>query len=138
MKWILKALGKHWWAVGFLSLFTALLALSGMFPKIYNTDDSVRAIAQGLICVTALVMPIHAYTNAMYFTLRSGGQTFVTFLFDSGFSWAVSVPIAWALSRYTAMPILPMYLVVSLADILKLFIGGWMLKKGIWIRRIVA
>ena len=121
-----------------LGFAAALLALSGMFPKIYNTDDSVRAIAQGLICVTALVMPIHAYTNAMYFTLRSGGQTFITFLFDSGFSWAVSVPIAWALSRYTAMPILPMYLVVSLADILKLFIGGWMLKKGIWIRRIVA
>ena len=36
-----------------------------------------------------------------------------------------------------SMPILPLYLVVSLADIVKLFIGGWMLKKGMWIRRIV-
>ena len=121
-----------------LGFAAALLALSGVFPKIYNTDESVRTIARGLIIVTALTMPIHAYTNAMYFTLRSGGQTFVTFLFDSGFSWAVSVPIAWALSRYTAMPIIPLYTVVSFADIIKVFIGGWMLKKGIWIRRIVA
>jgi len=42
-------------------------------------------------------------TNALYFTLRAGGKTMVTFLFDSAFVWLINIPVAYVLSRYTAM-----------------------------------
>ena len=113
------------------------LALSGVFPRLYNTTDSVRSIATGLICVTAVMMPVNSYNNAMYFTLRSGGQTFITFIFDSGFSWCVCVPVAFVLSRFTALPILPLYAICVGVDVFKIFIGKYLLDKGIWIRRIV-
>ena len=113
------------------------VALSGVFAGLYNTTDSVRAIAVGLICLSAVMMPVNSYNNAMYFTLRSGGQTFVTFIFDSGFSWCVCVPVAYILSRFTALPILPLYALCVGVDLLKIPIGAYLLNKGVWIRRIV-
>ena len=113
------------------------VALSGVFANLYNTTESVRRIAVGLICLSAVMMPVNSYNNAMYFTLRSGGQTFVTFIFDSGFSWCVCVPVAYILSRFTALPILPLYALCVSVDILKIPIGAYLLNKGVWIRRIV-
>ena len=113
------------------------IALSGAFTRLYNTTDGVRSIAVGLICLAAVMMPVNSYNNAMYFTLRSGGQTFVTFIFDSGFSWCVCVPVAYLLSRFTAMPILPLYGICVGVDVFKVFIGKYLLDKGVWIRRIV-
>lgn len=115
-------------------LFGGLMALgSGVFPNIYNTTDTVRALAQDLILISALVMPFQSFANATYFTLRSGGKTFITFLFDSGFMWICSIPLAFCLSRFTALPILPLFAICQLPDVLKCVVGSWMLKKGSWI-----
>ena len=113
------------------------MLLSGGFASLYKTSDAVRAIAVGLICLTAVMMPVNSYNNAMYFTLRSGGQTFITFIFDSGFSWGVCVPVAFVLSRFTSLPILPLYGICVGLDIFKVFIGKYLLDRGVWIRRIV-
>jgi Na+-driven multidrug efflux pump len=113
------------------------IGMAGFFTKLYNTTEAVRSIAVGLICLTAIMMPVNSYNNAMYFTLRSGGQTFVTFIFDSGFSWCVCVPVAFILSRFTALPILPLYGICVGVDVFKVFIGKYLLDKGVWIRRIV-
>lgn len=117
---------------------TVMAALSGVFPQIYNTDDDVRRMATALICISAVIMPFNAYTNAAYFTLRSGGRTAVTFLFDSCFVWTVCVPTAYLLSRFTALPILPLYAVCQGLEIAKCVLGGVMLRRGSWIRNIVA
>lgn len=115
-----------------------MIALSGVFPRVYNTTDEVRSIATGLICASALLMPVNAYNNAMYFTLRSGGQTGITFLFDSGFTWVICVPAAFVLSRFTDLTILPLYTICISLDLLKVAAGAYLLKKGSWIRRIVT
>ena len=115
-------------------LFGGFMALgSGVFPNIYNTTDTVRALAQDLILISALVMPFQSFANATYFTLRSGGKTFITFLFDSGFMWICSIPLAFCLSRFTALPILPLFAICQMPDVLKCVLGSWMLKKGNWI-----
>ena len=113
------------------------IVFSGLFPKLYNTTDSVRAVATGLICISALMMPVNSYNTAMYFTLRSGGQTFITFIFDSGFTWCICVPVAFCLSRFTRLSILPLYAICVGVEGFKVFVGAYMLKKGLWIRRIV-
>ena len=113
-----------------------LYAVSGLFPKIYNTTDSIRQIATWLICVSAVMMPLHSYLNATYFTLRSGGKTMVTFVFDSGFMWVCMIPVAFVLSRFTDLPILPLYAICNSLDFLKCFIGARMLKSGSWIQNL--
>ena len=115
-----------------------MAAVSGIFPLIYKTDEAVRSLATSLICINAVIMPFNAYANAAYFTLRSGGKTLSTLLFDSCFVWVVSVPLAFSLSRFTGAPILPLYAVCQGAEILKCVIGFVMLKRGTWIRNIVV
>ena len=121
-----------------LCVISALLMVlvSGIFPKIYNTTEEIRALATGLICVMAAFMPVHAFNNASYFIIRSGGKTFITFLFDSCFCWAASIPAAMFLSRCTAMPILPLYACVAAVELVKVVIGVSLVNKGIWIRDI--
>lgn len=113
-----------------------LITVSGVFPKIYNTTDSVRHIATWLICICAVTMPVHSYLNATYFTLRSGGKTLVTFIFDSGYVWVCMIPVAYVLSRFTDLPILPLYAICQSLDLIKCAIGAHMLKKGSWIQNL--
>jgi Na+-driven multidrug efflux pump len=62
----------------------------------------------------------------------------VTFLFDSVFVWVCSIPVAFCLSRFTAMPIVPIYLTVQLLEIIKCGIGFVLVKKGVWIQNLVT
>ena len=115
-----------------------LIALSGVFPGFYDTTGEVRELASGFIIITALFFPVQGILNALYFTLRSGGKTLVTFAFDSVFTWAVSLPLAAILCLLTDMPILPAYAIVQAADIIKIVIGAVMIRKGIWINNLAA
>ena len=114
-----------------------IVALSGVFPDFYNTTDAVKEIARLLIIAVGIYMPIQAFNHTTYFTMRSGGQTIVTFLFDSVFMWTVAIPFAYVLSRFTDMPIFPLYLACHLIEVIKCVIGGTLIKKGVWIRKIV-
>lgn len=115
-----------------------LMLLAPLFPMLYNTTEQVKALATGFIRVGAGCMPIYAFMHASYFTLRSGGKTLITFCFDSVFLWLVSTPAAFVLSRYTALPILTLYLCVQLIDLIKCMIGFVLVKKGVWMQKIVA
>ena len=115
-----------------------LVIFAPLFPRLYNTTDEVRGIATSLIWVAAAIMPFNAFSHAAYFTMRSGGKTFVTFLFDSVFVCVITVPLAWCLSRLTALPIVPLYLLCQGTEAIKCIIGFCMLKKGVWVNNIVA
>lgn len=115
-----------------------MLVLARFFPLLYNTDDEVRRLAALFIVVTAVFMPQNAFLHASYFTLRSGGKTIVTFLFDSVFIWSVSVPIAYLLSRFTALPVLAVFVFVQMGDWIKCVIGFVLVKKGVWLQNIVS
>lgn len=116
---------------------TILIICAPLFPMMYNTTLEVKTLAADFIRIAALCMPLAAFMHASYFTLRSGGKTVVTFLFDSVFLWCVSIPLAYVLSRFTGMPIVPLYLCCQLVDIIKCIIGFILVKKGVWINNLV-
>ena len=115
-----------------------MLLLAQFFPLLYNTSSDARALATYFIMLTAVFMPQNAFLHASYFTLRSGGRTVITFLFDSVFIWCVSVVIAFTLSRYTTLPVLAVYAFVQMGDWIKCVIGFVLVKKGIWLQNIVS
>ena len=139
-----KELKNEAWRLMLFSCFlcmlssTLMISVSFVFPKIYNTTNEIRALATGLIILMAAYMPIHSFNNASYFIIRSGGKTFITFLFDSCFCWAVSIPAAYFLAHYTRVPILPMYAAVISCELVKVIIGITLVNKGIWIKNITV
>lgn len=111
-------------------------ATSGLFPIIYNTTDTIRALATAMICIACAMMPIGAYTYSTYFTLRSGGQVWITFLFDGCFIWVCSVATAFLLTRFTGLSILAIYAIIQSLDVLRASFGAYLLHKGTWIRNL--
>lgn len=116
----------------------ALAALSPFFPLIYNTEEGVRRLATSLLLVASCCMPIGAFMQASYFTIRSGGKTLVTFLFDSVFVLAVSFPASYLLAQRTALPIVWVYLIVTLLDLIKCAVGFVLIRKRVWLRNLVS
>lgn len=123
-----------------LSLFigSVMACVAPLIPEIYNTTPGVKALACDLLLVSAAAMPMNAYTNSCYFTLRSGGKTVITFFFDSGYLWCIAVPAAFVLSRFTALPILPMYIIVYALDLIKCAVGAYLLHKRKWVNNIIS
>lgn len=120
-----------------LIIALALAGTSPFFPRIYETTEEIRHLATGFIRILALYMPVNAFLHATYFTIRSGGKTIITFLFDSCFIWCITIPLAYCLSRFTSIPIFPLYLIVSGVDVLKSMLGYILLIKGIWLNNLV-
>ena len=108
-----------------------------LFPKLYKTEPAIRELAANLLRINACCLPVHAFLNTAYFTLRSGGKTVITFIFDSVFIMLVAFPFAFMLSAFTPMPIIPLYICVQLTDVLKIGLGAIFLKKRIWINNLV-
>lgn len=115
-----------------------MLLLAPYFPMLYKTSQEARTLAGYFIISMAIFMPQNAFLHAAYFTLRSGGKTIVTFLFDSVFIWLVSVPIAFLLSRCTTLPVIAIFICVQLGDSIKCLIGFLLVKKGVWLQNIVT
>lgn len=107
------------------------------FPNLYNTTEGAKLVATQLILAQACCLPIFGFKNASYFTIRSGGRVWITIIFDSAFMWAVSVPIAYLVSRYTSLSVLWIFLTVEAGDLIKCAIGYYLVKKRIWVRNIV-
>ena len=127
-----------WFSVLLALIIGVVMALfSPFFPKIYNTTDSVRTLATELLFILSIFMMVHAFTNGSYFTLRSGGKTVMTFIFDSGFVWLCSVPVAFILSRFTGVSIIYLYITVQALDLLKCVLGYIFVKKGVWLNTVV-
>lgn len=115
-----------------------MILLSGVFPGLYNTTGEVRDMAGAMIRITAYLMPMQAFLHAAYFTIRSGGRTVITFLFDSGFSWCVAIPFIYCIVHFTGLPVLVIYTLYYSLDFIKAAVGFILFKKGIWIQNIVA
>ena len=116
----------------------ALAVCAAPIADFYNTTDSVKALATSLMMVLACVMPFHAYTNACYFTLRTGGKVVITFLFDSVSTWCGYVLVAFCLTHFTALPIVTIYICVNCVEILKAILGFLMVRKKTWLVNLVA
>ena len=112
------------------------ISLSGVFPLMYNTTDSVRELAGYIMVCFGFTMPAAALATSTYYTIRSGGRVFVTMLFDSVYAWVIVMPVVASLAYLTDLPfkyILPIVLVV---ENLKLLPGLILVHKGIWVRQL--
>ncbi len=114
-----------------------LVLVSPLIPRMYNVSEEVRSLTRQLLIVVALTLPVHSFAHVAYFTIRSGGRTVITFLFDAAYTWAVSVVLAFCLVHFTDLPIVQIYFFVMSADIIKVVIGVLMIRSGFWVRNVV-
>ena len=113
-----------------------LACISPTFPKLYQVEPPVRTLATTLILVLACHKPLMGFIYFAYFSMRSGGKTWITFFFDCGVLWLITIPVSILLTRFTGWPILAVYACCQGLDIIKCFIGYFLMKKGTWIQNL--
>ncbi len=106
-------------------------------PMAYNTEPQIRDIATRLMQISAIAMPFDAICHASYFTLRSGGKMFITFVFDCGFMWVGSVFVAWLLCTFTALSFLTVFALVQAVTIGKAALGIFLVRHDFWVKNII-
>lgn len=110
-------------------------------PFIHNlyvlSPDAIRAL-ELLVRIKSLLMPIYVINVCTFFVLRAGGAVVSTMIIDSGFLWIGPVLVSTALSIFTGIGLVELYIIVELLDLAKMFISFWFLKKGHWVRNLVA
>ena len=98
----------------------------------------MKELTSRLLVIAGLSLPIHSFAHVTYFTIRSGGRTLITFLFDAVYTWAVTVLLAFLLTRLTALKIEEIYFCVQFIDVIKVLIGLMMLKSDFWAQNVVS
>ena len=116
----------------------AMILAAPYIPLLYNVGEDVRDLTRRMLIIAGLSLPLHSFAHVCYFTIRSGGRTIITFLFDAVYTWAVTVLLAFLLTRYTSLDIVRIYFCVQFIDILKLVIGLLMLRSDFWARNVVS
>lgn len=116
-----------------------LCAVSPFFPLVYKTEPEIQALATKLIIVIGITMPLHAHLHACYFTLRSGGKTLITFLFDSISIWAINYTLVFSLTHWAPMLSVPMIMLCDhLSNVVKCVVGSILVEKRIWVNNLVG
>ena len=120
-----------------LAMGLLLMLFAPLIPRAYTgVTEDVRKMATTLLIVTACAMPLYSFAHCSYFTLRSGGKTIITFLFDSGYTWALSVPLAFIMVRVVQADVVLAYAVVEGANLVKCVVGYLFVRSGRWIQNL--
>ena len=114
-----------------------MMVVGRYFPNLYKTETEIKKLATSFIFISAAVMPLCAFSHGTYFTLRSGGKTIITFIFDSLYTWVLMIPVAYLLANKTTLTITTVFFLVQFTEIFKVIIGYFMLRSEIWIQNII-
>lgn len=136
-----KAKMTSWRLISFgvmsaLAMGALLAGASPLIPLIYNTEETVRSLATSFMLILAATMPLTAFAHCCYFTLRSGGKTVMTFVFDCMSLWVINVPIVYLCVHHTGLSIEVVYIISQLVNLVKCIFGFILVKKGVWIHNI--
>ncbi len=112
------------------------IGLSGVFPLLYNTTDSVRELSGFVMICFGFTMPAAALATSTYYTIRSGGRVLITMLFDSVYAWVVVMPVVACLAYLTDLSFYYMLPIVLIVENLKLLPGLILVHTGMWAKQI--
>lgn len=115
---------------------TVLVILAPLFPGFYNTTEDVKIMAANMLRVGGAFLWISAVYNASYYTLRSGGKTIITLVFDSVGIVLISYPVSFLLAKFTGFDIVTMYLIITAIDFYKIILGLFLVNKRIWVKNL--
>lgn len=119
-------------------LCVIMFATSPLFPMLYTeTSTEAKLLATSFLKVYSFYLILNSISMSCYFTIRSGGKTLITFLFDSLFTLFINFPFALVLATFTNMHIVPLYALTMYLEIIKCVVGLILVRSGKWMQNIV-
>lgn len=123
-----------------LAVGLGLIALTFVFfsPVLYpmfNLSPQAAEIATMMNVVTFSFLSVRSFNSTnIVGVLRGGGDVRMAAVLDLSPLWLVALPCAALAGLVFQWGIFPVYLCISLDNVVKFFMGMWRLRSGKWIR----
>ena len=100
-------------------------------------DPSLYAVSRRLLVFMGLTFVIRVYnTIAIVGVLRAGGETKVAMKIDLSTVWLIGVPLAFIGALVLKLPVEYVFLLVTMEEVVKAFLGIPIIKSGKWIKNL--
>ena len=124
---------------GALMLSAAVMLLSGVYVKLYQVEETVKATARQLLFAYALVVPFKVLNMILGGgILRSGGQTKYVMFIDGIGTWCCGVPLGLLSAFVLRLPVAWVYFLLSLEECLRFGFSMAVFRRKKWMRRLDA
>ena len=124
---------------GALMLSAAVMLLSGVYVKLYQVEETVKATARQLLFAYALVVPFKVLNMILGGgILRSGGQTKYVMFIDGIGTWCCGVPLGLLSAFVLRLPVAWVYFLLSLEECLRFGFSMEVFRRKKWMRRLDA
>ncbi len=122
---------------GALPLSALLMMLAPGYVRIYNVSDAVRGICVKILTVFAALAPVKVCNMILGGgIIRSGGKTDYVMWVDIIGTWVFGVPLGLFAAFVLRLSIPYVYLLLSLEEVVRLFLSLMIFGKRSWIKRL--
>jgi Na+-driven multidrug efflux pump len=123
--------------MGILFALPGAAISAAIIPLVFsNLSEAARANSLGLVLVILVYLPLWCLLNVQFAVTRAGGDTATGMYTDLLVNTLLFVPAAIILSLLTSIPPVPMFALLKITDIAKLFICRYFMRKERWVRRL--
>jgi len=123
--------------VGTIIFSFLLVFLRYPYVNIFRVTDDVRLIGAQILLAFAVLMPVKVQNMILGGgIIRSGGRTKYIMMIDLLGTWIVGVPLALFTGLYLKLPIVWVYFILSLEEVVRLIISVFMFKSRKWMNTI--
>jgi Na+-driven multidrug efflux pump len=120
-----------------LGLGFIMFWLAPVIPQLWSSvDTNQQAMATSIITIYMFLLPFFSIANVTYHTLRSGGKTTQALLLDGTVMWLLTVPLAWILATFTAIPLVILWASVQSIDLAKASFGLYLVGRYDWAKNL--
>ncbi len=120
---------------GSIVLSILLIILKPFYVDIYQVSDEVKAVAEQLLFVFAIVSPVKVLNMILGGgILRSGGKTRIIMVIDIIGTWGFGVPLGCLSAFVFELPIAYVYFILSLEEVVRLVISFVVFRKRKWMQ----
>ena len=116
-----------------------LLILSPFIPQLYGKVDPLqKGLATELIIIVSVFLFARTLCASIYYILKAGGNSGITFFYDTGLMLLLYIPISWSLALFTSIDVKFIYLIICIIDLGKATFGLILMKKFNWARNLTT
>lgn len=129
------AVSDSYGLAGSIVLSILLIILKPFYVDIYQVSDEVKAVAEQLLFVFAIVSPVKLLNMILGGgILRSGGKTRIIMVIDIIGTWGFGVPLGCLSAFVFELPIAYVYFILSLEEVVRLVISFVVFRKRKWMQ----
>lgn len=122
---------------GSLALSGALAACGKYYVRIYSVSREIQAASYQILLVFALFFPVKVQNMILGGgIIRSGGKTSYVMWIDIIGTWIFGVPLGLLAAFVWKLPIVQVYCILSLEEIVRLLLSVVLFRTKCWMRRL--